>query len=35
MLTGEARGGAFSYDLFRGGLGGSAPNELVPAFIVH
>ena len=27
MLTGEARGGAFSYDLFRGGLGGSAPND--------
>ena len=36
MLTGEARGGAFDYDLFRGGLGGSAPNEwfLRSSFVV-
>ncbi len=26
-LAGEARGGAFDYDLFRGGLGGSSPND--------
>ena len=27
MLAGEARAGAFDYDLFRGGLGGSSPND--------
>ena len=26
-LAGEVRGGAFDYDLFRGGLGGSNPND--------
>jgi outer membrane autotransporter protein len=26
-LAGEVRGGAFDYDLFRGGLGGSSPND--------
>jgi outer membrane autotransporter protein len=26
-LVGEVRGGAFDYDLFRGGLGGSSPND--------
>jgi hypothetical protein len=26
-LAGEARGGALDYDLFRGGLGGSSPND--------
>ena len=26
-LTGEVRAGAFDYDLFRGGLGGSSPND--------
>jgi outer membrane autotransporter protein len=36
MLTGEVRGGAFDYDLFRGGLGGSAPNDwfLRSSFVV-
>jgi Autochaperone Domain Type 1 len=36
MLTGEARGGAFDYDLFRGDLGGSAPNDwfLRSSFVV-
>jgi outer membrane autotransporter protein len=36
MLTNEARGGAFDYDLFRGGLGGSAPSDwfLRSSFIV-
>ncbi len=27
MLAGEARAGAFDYDLFRGGVGGSSPND--------
>ena len=27
MLAGEARAGAFDYDLFRGGIGGSSPND--------
>ena len=27
VLAGEARAGAFDYDLFRGGLGGSSPND--------
>ena len=36
MLTGEVRGGAFDYDLFRGGVGGSSPNDwfLRSTFIV-
>src|SRR4029077_4478355 len=36
MLTGEVRGGAFDYDLFRGGLGGRAPNDgfLRSSFVV-
>jgi outer membrane autotransporter protein len=35
-LAGEVRGGAFDYDLFRGGLGGSSPNDwfLRSTFIV-
>ena len=35
-LAGEVRGGAFDYDLFRGGLGGSNPNDwfLRSTFIV-
>ena len=35
-LVGEARAGAFDYDLFRGGLGGSSPNDwfLRSTFIV-
>jgi outer membrane autotransporter protein len=35
-LAGEVRGGAFDYDLFRGGLGGSSPNDwfLRSSFIV-
>jgi len=35
-LVGEARAGAFDYDLFRGGLGGSSPNDwfLRSSFIV-
>jgi outer membrane autotransporter protein len=35
-LAGEVRGGAFDYDLFRGGLGGSSPNNwfLRSSFIV-
>jgi outer membrane autotransporter protein len=35
-LAGEARGGAFDYDLFRGGLGGTNPNDwfLRSTFIV-
>jgi outer membrane autotransporter protein len=35
-LVGEVRGGAFDYDLFRGGLGGSSPNDwfLRSSFIV-
>jgi hypothetical protein len=27
MLNGEVRAGAFDYDLFRGGVGGSSPND--------
>ena len=27
LLDGEARAGAFDYDLFRGGVGGSSPND--------
>jgi outer membrane autotransporter protein len=27
MLSGEVRAGAFDYDLFRGGVGGSSPND--------
>lgn len=35
-LAGEVRGGAFDYDLFRGGFGGSSPNDwfLRSTFIV-
>ena len=35
-LIGEVRGGAFDYDLFRGGLGGSSPNDwfLRSSFII-
>jgi outer membrane autotransporter protein len=35
-LNGEARGGAYDYDLFRGGLNGSSPNDwfLRSSFIV-
>ena len=35
-LVGELRGGAFDYDLFRGGLGGSNPNDwfLRSSFVV-
>ena len=36
ILAGEARAGAFDYDLFRGGLGGSSPSDwfLRSSFIV-
>jgi autotransporter family porin len=33
--TGELRAGAFDYDLFHGGVGGSNPSRLVPAQRLH
>ena len=34
-LAGEVRGGAFDYDLFRGGLGGKPSQRLVPPLDLH